>query len=222
MNTLLPCTAALAVAVAAVALPASAPVHASSNIQIQRCIAVDGAEVYTDQACSRLGADALPLPSELMARITEDRAAERRRDPLRGTVDAARPLDIGMMPVGRRSPESGCARSATQLAADLRGALALGDVNRVAESYHWAGMSVQAGRPVMDRLQDLSTKEVLEGRYYGGRRGFSGDAASTASADDGPDAGSTGFLELVVGGGEAQSVIDFEVYRYRGCYFVSF
>ncbi len=217
MNTLLPCTAALAIAAAA--LPASAPVNASSNIQ--RCIAADGAEVYTDQACGRLGADALPLPNELMARIVEDRAAERRHDPLRGTVDASRPLDIGMIPVGRRSPESGCAKSATQLATDLRGALALGDVNRVAESYHWAGMSARAGRPVMDRLQDLSTKEVLDSRYYrGSGGGFSDAAALIASADGGPDG--RGFLELVLDGDQAQSVIDFEVYRYRGCYFVSF
>ena len=220
MNTLLPCTAALAVAIAAVALPASAPVHASSNIQ--RCIAADGSEVYTDQACGRLGADPLPLPSALMARIVEDRAAARRHDPLRGTVDAARPLDVGMVPVGRRSPESGCAKSATQLAADLRGALALGDVNRVAESYHWAGMSAKAGRPVMDRLQDLSTKDILDGRYYGGASGGLSDAAAIASADGGTDSGSTGLLELVVEGDQAQSVIDFEVYRYRGCYFVSF
>jgi hypothetical protein len=218
MNTLLPCTAALAIVAAA--LPAAAPVHASSNLQ--RCIAADGSEVYTDQACGRLGADPLPLPSELMARIVQDRAFARRHDPLRGTVDAARPLDVGMIPIGRRSPESGCAKSATQLAADLRGALALGDVNRVAESYHWAGMSAKAGRPVMDRLQDLITKEVLDGRYYGGGRGGLSDAGSIASADGEPDSGSTGFLELVVDGDQAQSVIDFEVYRYRGCYFVSF
>jgi hypothetical protein len=219
MNTLLSCTAALVIAAAA--LPAAAPVHASSNLQ--RCIAADGSEMYTDQACGRLGADALPLPRELMARIVEDRATERRHDPLLGTVDASRPLDIGTIPAGRRSPDSGCAKDPTQLAADLRGALALGDVNRVAESYHWAGMSAKAGRPVMDRLQDLSTKEILDGRYYGGGRGGLSDAAtSIASADGATDSGSTGFLELVVDGDQAQSVIDFEVFRYRGCYFVSF
>jgi hypothetical protein len=219
MNTLLPCTFALAIAAAA--LPASAPAQASSNIQ--RCIAPDGATVYTDQACGRLGANALPLPAELLARIVEDRATERRHDPLVGTVDASRPLDIGTIPAGRRSPDSGCAKDPTQLAADLRGALALGDVNRVAESYHWAGMSAKAGRHVMDRLQDLSAKQVVDSRYYRGARGsFSDDAGLIASAPGGQDLRGAGFLQLVLDVHEARSVIDFDVNRYRGCYFVSF
>src|SRR3546814_3497097 len=112
----------------------------------------------------------------------------QRRDPLAGTVDASRPLGAGTMgadamPIGRRSPESGCAKSAGQLASDLHGALALGDVNRIAESYHWAGMSAEAGRPIMDRLQDLSTKTVIDVRSFGGRfSGLSDGATLLASA----------------------------------------
>ena len=70
-------------------------------------------------------------------------------------ADAAMPLacDRRAHPVSRRGPGSGCARTPTQLAMDLRGALALGDVNRIAESYHWVGMSNKQGQRIMDRLR---------------------------------------------------------------------
>lgn len=218
MNTLLSCTAALALFCTAV--PVSAPANASSILQ--RCVTPHGEDVYTDQPCARLDASASPLPARLLARITRDEAMEQRRNPLAGTVDASRPLDPGAIPIGRRSPASGCAKSANQLALDLRGALALGDVNRVAESCHWAGMSAKSGRHVMDRLQDLSTKKVMDSAYYGG--GFSGlsDGATLLASTDGVQAGDTGILQLVLGRDEVRSVIDFDVHRYSGCYFVSF
>lgn len=216
MNTLLPCTAALALLCTAV--PVSAPASASTSLQ--RCVTPDGAEVYTDQPCGRLDASASPLPAGLLARIARDEAMERRRDPLAGTVDAAQPLHA--MRIGRRSPASGCAKSANQLAVDLRGALALGDVNRVAESYHWAGMSAKSGRRVMDRLQDLTAKKVMDSAYYGG--GFAGlsDGATLLASVDGGQAGDTGILQLMLGGDQVRSVVDFDVHRYAGCYFVSF
>src|SRR5690606_20677444 len=219
MNTLLPCT--LALAILGAALPVSAPANASSSIQ--RCVAPDGSDVYTDKACSSLGASASPLSSDLLARIARDEAMQRRLDPRAGTVDASRPLDAGEAPIGRRSPESGCAKSPGQLARDLRGALALGDVNRVAASYHWAGMSAKTGKRVMDRLQDLAEKEVVDSRYYGGGFAGIGDGATLlASADGSQGAGGTGFLQLVLGADQSRSVVDFDVHRYAGCYFVSF
>ena len=102
--------------------------------------------------------------------------------------------------VGRRSPAGGCARSRSQLATDLYGALALGDVNRVAESYHFAGMSSSAGRETMNRLQALMGHEVIDSQSY------SPDRLQLLLAD--------------AGGGA--SAIDFDVHRYAGCYFVSF
>ncbi|HVI58749.1 MAG TPA: hypothetical protein VM619_07720 [Luteimonas sp.] len=220
MNRLLPCTAALALLGASV--PAATPALASSSLQ--RCIGSDGTEVYTDRACGRLGASAIPLPAGLLGRIARDETAERRRDPLAGTVDASLPLDAGMSRAARRSPASGCAKSPAQLATDLRGALALGDVNRVAESYHWAGMSAKAGRHVMDRLQRLAARKAVDSRYYGssgGIGGISDSAILLASAGD--DAiGGTGLLQVVLGDDGARSVVDFDVHRYAGCYFVSF
>ena len=218
MNTFLPCT--LAVAILAAALPVSAPANASSSIQ--RCVAPDGTDVYTDKGCARLGATASPLPAELLARIARDEAMEQRNDPLAGTIDASMPLDAGTMSIGRRSPASGCAKSAGQLASDLQGALALGDVNRIAESYHWAGMSAEAGRPIMDRLQDLSTKTVIDVRSFGGGlSGLANGATLLAGADRG-HAGPAGIVQLVLGDDSARSVVDFDMHRYAGCYFVSF
>jgi hypothetical protein len=218
MNRLLPCTAALALLGASV--PAATPALASSSLQ--RCIGSDGTEVYTDRACGRLGASAIPLPAGLLGRIARDEAAERRRDPLAATVDASLPLDAGTAPAARRSPASGCAKSPAQLAADLRGALALGDVNRVAESYHWAGMSAKAGRHVMDRLQRLAARKAVASRYYGsgGLSGISDGATLLASAGDGAIGG--GLLQVVLGDDGARPVVDFDVHRYAGCYFVSF
>lgn len=206
----------VALAVAGVALPASAPVHASSSIQ--RCVTAEGSQIYTDAPCGRHGADASPLPSALLAWIARDEATERRRNPLVGTVDASRPPGAHVRPAGRRSPASGCARSPGQLIADLRGALALGDVNRIAESYQWTGMSAESGRRVMDRLQRLATSNVMDARYFGSRvAGLGGGASLVAKAG-----GGNGFLQLVLGDGKARSVVDFDVHRYAGCYFVSF
>jgi hypothetical protein len=194
------------------------PAAASS---LQRCVGSDGREVYTDRACGRLGASAVPLPAGLLARIARDQAAERRRDPFAGTVDAALPLDAGSTSAGRRSPASGCARSPGQLAADLRAALAHGDVNRVAESYHWAGMSAEAGGHVMERLQRLAARKAVDSRYYGSFGGIADGAALLASASDDEVVG-PGLLQVVLGEGGVRSVVDFDVHRYAGCYFVSF
>ena len=47
-------------------------------------------------------------------------------------------------------------------------------------------------------------------------------ATQFASASGAFPAGSAGMLQLQVGQGEALSVVDFDVERYSGCYFVKF
>ena len=49
---------------------------------------------------------------------------------------------------------------------DLRASLAMGDVNRVAESYHWLGMSTREGERTIDRLQALTGKPVVDSHYF--------------------------------------------------------
>ena len=106
---------------------------------------------------------------------------------------------------------------------DLRGSLALGDVNRVAESYHWVGMSSRQGERTLDRLQALVGKPVLDSHYFDARIGAGSDAGGVELAShDGAVGGDAGMLQLVLGGDDARSAIDFDVHRYAGCYFVTF
>ncbi|HEY9400546.1 MAG TPA: hypothetical protein VIP76_03465, partial [Luteimonas sp.] len=161
----------------AMAAPLPTPVEAANGIQ--RCQSPDGTLVYTDKACATYGAKATPMSGELLTRIAQEERLSARADGLAGTVDAALPLDAGMTAnasAGRRSPASGCARTPTQLQMDLRGSLALGDVNRVAESYHWVGMSSKSGERTLDRLQHLVGRQVVDSQYYDARIAFA-DAA---------------------------------------------
>ena len=195
-------------------LPAPEPLHAASAIL--RCRSPQGTLVYTDKACGAFGAKAAPIPGELLGRIYRDEAR------FGNDVDSSTPTAT-VASIGRRSASGGCARTPTQLAMDLRGSLALGDVNRVAESYHWVGMTSRQGERTLDRLQRLIGKPVLDSHYFDARIGAASDddGAMTASNDD-AIGGDAGMLQLVLGDDDTRSAIDFDVHRYAGCYFVTF
>lgn len=217
-------TTALATALAA--LPAPAPVEAASDgAFLLRCRMPDGTTGYTDRSCAVFGAKAVPIDAELVSRIVRDRAYEARLqataagagedfDMASATLAAGDGIATagtsGSMAPGRRSPAAGCARSPAQLANDLHASVALGDVNRIAESYHFAGMSTAAGERVLDRLQHYAGQAVVDSQYYG---------TPAMSASDDP-----GMMQLVVAspGGEGGGAVTFDVHRYEGCYFVSF
>lgn len=55
----------------------------------------------------------------------------------------------------------GCARNVRELVREVSAAIDLGDVNRLAGVYHWAGMSGGSGNVVMDRLQALVGQPLL-------------------------------------------------------------
>jgi hypothetical protein len=195
------------------AVPAAAPLHAASAIL--RCQSPDGTLVYTDKACGAFGAKAAPMPGALLSRIYQDEA--------RFDSDSDADAPAVLPPVERRSASRGCARTPTQLAMDLRGSLALGDVNRVAESYHWVGMSSRQGERTLDRLQRLIGKPVLDSHYFDAQIGASVDGSALLAANDTSIGGDAGMLQLVLGGDDtARSAIDFDVHRYAGCYFVTF
>jgi hypothetical protein len=195
------------------AVSAAAPLHAASAIL--RCQSPDGKLVYTDKACGAFGAKAAPMPGALLSRIYQDEA--------RFDSDSDADAPAVLPPVERRSASRGCARTPTQLAMDLRGSLALGDVNRVAESYHWVGMSSRQGERTLDRLQRLIGKPVLDSHYFDAQIGASVDGSALLASNDTSIGGDAGMLQLVLGGGDtARSAIDFDVHRYAGCYFVTF
>jgi hypothetical protein len=205
--------ATLAATLLLLAVPAAAPLHAASAIL--RCQSPDGTLVYTDKACGAFGAKAAPMPGALLSRIYQDEA--------RFDSDSDADAPAVLPPVERRSASRGCARTPTQLAMDLRGSLALGDVNRVAESYHWVGMSSRQGERTLDRLQRLIGKPVLDSHYFDAQIGASVDGSALLASNDTSIGGDAGMLQLVLGGGDtARSAIDFDVHRYAGCYFVTF
>lgn len=204
--------------------------QAQAGTGIQRCQAPDGATVYTDKACAVFGARAVPMSGELLTRILhEDSRAEADISAgamdssidFAGFADAAAPLVSTTRAVGRRSVSGGCARTPTQLAMDLQGAFALGDVNRIAESYHWVGMSHKGGIRIMERLESLSRKHITDTQYFDAQIS-SGDSLM-ASSDASPIGGSGGVMQVTFGDdGRTMAIIDFDVERHAGCYFIRF
>ena len=214
MKLSLICTVATALLLSSV--QTTAPLHATTAIE--RCVSPDGNVAYTDKACSTLGAASVVIPGALLTRIAHEEARYGN------TADASNPVSMPIAsPVGRRSLASGCARTPTQLAMDLRGSLTLGDVNRVAESYDWRGMSGRQANRTMDRLQHLIGKPVVDSHYFDAQIGLAGDAdAGTLLASNTSVGGDAGVLQLILGADATRSAIDFDVHRAMGCYFVSF
>jgi hypothetical protein len=201
---------ATALAMALYAAPVASPARAAGVGTIQRCQAADGTVSYTDKSCAVFDQRTVAVSA-----IVVDDGPEAT---LKSASQAG--MDVGTrraVAVGRRSPASGCARTPTQLQMDLRGAFALGDVNRVAESYHWVGMSSDGARTTMDRLQRLAENPVIDTRYYDASISSGGQLVASAGGGAGG-----GMLQLVLGGDGRASVVDFDVHRYAGCYFVSF
>jgi hypothetical protein len=206
--------AALTTALLLSTMPVMRSAHATTSIA--RCATADGSTVYTDKACSIFGAKPVPIPAPLLTHIAHDEA--RFGDGDTGNMATVLPAPA------RRSPADGCARTPTQLAMDLRGSLALGDVNRVAESYDWVGMSSRQGSRTMDRLQQLIGKPVMDSHYFDAQiaTGGTGDAGTLLASTTTTVGGDAGMLQLVLGDGASLAAIDFNVHRVMGCYFIRF
>jgi hypothetical protein len=205
--------AACLTALCALALPAPQPVQAGTGLV--RCEGGNGEVIYTDKACAAFGARPVPIPGELLTRLASD------RDPATLT-DAGGPATTALPAApGRRSPAAGCARSPRQLARDLHGALALGDVNRVAESYHWIGHTHAQAHPVLARLERLGTRRLQDVQFFDATIGAASFADAGAPASARRD-GMAGVMQLELGDDAVHEVVDFEVQRYAGCYFVRF
>ena len=182
---------------------------------IQRCEAEDGNSIYTDKTCAVFQARPARMSDDLATRIAMAKAAEARFSSeavaLGAYRDASEPLQVTLP--GRRSAAAGGARSPQQLSRDLVGAFALHDVNRVAESYHWAGMNQRQALPVMKQLERLSEKPLADARFLAAWIGSGEQAASAIPAD-------AGLMQLVFADNGGRTM-DFEVRRHSGCYFIS-
>jgi len=198
----------------AMLLPASRDAHASYG-GMQRCRAADGSAVYTDRPCGFMGATPEALSSELRIRI----ASEAAREPA-AYADASQPQAVQASAAsnGRRSLLAGCARTPTQLAMDIQGSIALRDVNRLAESWQWAGVTQAQATPLMKRLERLAQAPVQSIQYFDAQMGLGMQLASNDSDAD----GRAGILQMTVGGDGLGQSLELNVERYAGCYFVHF
>lgn len=204
--------ATVAFTLLATSLPLTSPVQAGTGIQ--RCQSADGTTIYTDTACSVLSAASLPLPSDLLNRLARE-AAKTSLSPAE-YASAAAPTTLA---AARRSLTAGCARTPKQLSMDLRGSFALGDVNRLAESYHWVGLSQKQTKPIMQKLERLALQPLDDAQYFDAPIGP--DAIQLADAGIGTGNAATGMMQLRFGGDLPQA-LDFDVARYAGCYFIKF
>lgn len=190
--------------------------HAGPPSSIQACRTQDGGAVYTDKPCRSIGAQSMPMRGELMNRIVQEQVVEARVSGVEvswlPSMDEASMHDAREA-IDRRAVAGGCARSPRQLAMDLRGAFALGDVNRVAESFHWVGMSQRAANGTMQRLAKMARRPLIDAQYYG---------AWLATSDDAALGGEGGLIQLQFGGRGMATTQDLDVARYRSCWFVRF
>lgn len=187
----------------------------AASAALVRCVAPDGSSIYTDHACAASGARPAPMSTALIARlVTEARIAHDQGTAAVLPLGAVDPNAAAPTTLHRRPADQGCARTPHQLAADLRGSLVLGDVNRLAESYHWVGMHSREGQRTLGRLARLLGHPAIDSQYY---------AAQVSSlAGDDVHGSDSGTLQLVLAGRDAPSIVEFDVHRYAGCYFVRF
>ncbi len=108
--------------------------HAVSAQKIHRCEGMDGKPVYTDKRCEDVGAmEALP----------------RAATPAAGNT-------------GMPALRGGCAHTLGDLVYRMTSAIDNKDVNRLASVYHWAGISDAAANEVLDRLEVIVDRPLLD------------------------------------------------------------
>lgn len=204
---------ALAAAILFATLPA-VPQRAEANTGVLRCQMPDGTSVYTNKACSAFGAKAMPLSGEVLNRIEREQRREAR-------LTGIEPSEVPLQPVQasvRRSVQHGCADSPQQLAADLAASVAMRDVNRVAESFDWAGMPNAKAQRVMSNLERLSVQVVQDAEYFDATISGQLIVADAGAASHGP----AGLMQVTFDNGKSTTVMDFEVLRDEGCYFLRY
>ncbi|OAX53889.1 DUF4124 domain-containing protein [Xanthomonas graminis] len=102
--------------------------------KVNRCTGADGATVFSDRRCEDLGAiDRLP------PRTAPRTASE-------GASGLYRPQ---------------CVRRLSELAQQIRTAVDARDVNRLSTLYWWNGVSNEAARPILDRLDAITRRPLV-------------------------------------------------------------
>ena len=106
--------------------------------QVHKCVMPDGKPLYTDQKCEALGAS--------------ERPPER---PAPGVKGNAAPSDA-------RLYRGGCSRTLQDLVFEITTAIDAGDPNRLSNLYHWVNTPDDVANKVMDRLDAIAHRPLLD------------------------------------------------------------
>ncbi len=108
--------------------------------QVRQCVSSDGVLVYTDRKCEDIGASERPASQAV----------------------------IGMP--GQRLSRGRCSRTVQDLVDALGSAIQSGDANKIAGVYDWAGMSTANGYRLMERLEAIAKRPLVDVQpmYSGG------------------------------------------------------
>lgn len=133
-----------------------------------------------------------------------------------GAVDDLRLPGLDTPAAHSRRPA--CARNVQDLAYALEEAIRAGDANRIAGLYDWAGMGTTNANRVMDRLQDIARRDVVEVRTV--RAGGRGPVADAwlVPPPVGPPVGLR--VEQVQGNGHTPAHASFGLRQRMGCWWV--
>ena len=133
-----------------------------------------------------------------------------------GAVDDLRDPALATQPGNSRRPV--CARDVQDLAWALEEAIRSGDANRIAALYDWAGMGTANANRVMNRLQAIAKREVVQVRpVHAGERWDDTDPW-LAPAPVGPPVGLR--VEQVQANGHTPARTSFGLRRRMGCLWV--
>ena len=99
---------------------------------VRRCVAPDGTLVFTDRRCADVGAVERPQP------------------------------DVAPAAIAQPGYRSACPRTLRDLVAELQTAVDTRDVNRLASMYQWAGLSNASAYRVMDRLEAIANRPLVD------------------------------------------------------------
>jgi hypothetical protein len=108
-----------------------------------------------------------------------------------GAIGASDRLPRGAAPSGTGARRVGCARNLQDLIYEITSAVDQRDVNRLGAVYHWIGMNAEGGHRVLDRLQAIVDRPLVDIVVIRG----AGRSASTPrpGSDAQPSAGAAPF-----------------------------
>lgn len=133
-----------------------------------------------------------------------------------GAVDDLRPPASATSSAASRRQI--CARNVQDLAHALEEAIRSGDANRIAGLYDWAGMGSANANQVMNRLQDIAGREVVDVRpVRAGERRTASDAL-LVPPQAGPPVGLR--VEQVQANGHTPAQASFGLRQRMGCWWV--